>query len=1005
MVLRVVASSCLLALAASAAVAQTPSLGFRYDFPANSGPRAIISADFNRDGFPDLALSGTGRDSIMVLFHRGLENGEGQRFRGGEEIVVGGAPFDLAVGDLNRDGWPDIAVANSDLDAVTLLLGGANGVFRPKVDIPMVGSPRGIALADMNRDGALDIVVTRYSRGRVTIMSGRGDGTFDPIGRSFQTTGSPQGVAVGDIDIDGWPDMIVAGVNGAVNIFSMKPGGVVRADWGLGQPGGWNVVTTGDFNKDGLLDVAAASTSGSVVGVFTNGGGNLAFSYSGPIGVASSPRGIEAADLNQDGRLEILTAGRSSSAVSVLSRGADGAYAVTNTAAGSGARDVTLADFNGDGLPDVATANEYGNSTSILDNTVQLIAPGYAFDPLVMAPQYDSRAYAATDFNHNGKMDIVRNSSVLLDGTTSSRQLVTAGGGLTNGGAAGDFNGDGHPDVVYSSWNAVYVFWGDGKGGFLDGPVTRTGWFPYQLRAADMNRDGRLDIVAEVSPNNVGDNEAVEIYRGDGAGHFIVSHHRDVGRITWLLVDDVDRDGALDMIVSSDLGVSVMTGDGRGGQKGTVPFGSGTPRYGIALGDLNHDGALDLVVANGEHGSYGPRLTSRITVALGKGDGSFEELDTYDVGNPDEYELNATVVLGDLNHDGFLDVMTGNGVVLPGSSNGRLGELQRFGAFSWHEAIITDVTGDGLNDVVGFATKLDFEPIIMRNTRRTPAENRAPVGVNLPERGERNYAAFFESDDQYRIPAGPVYDPDVHALRYRWTTGDGRVVGTYPYLYPNLGTGTHQVTLTIDDYRGKSVSDRMEYTITPHKEIVMHAFDPRINGSWTLVADSTAASNTRAWNPNANAPKVTTPLAVPPNYIELVFIADPTQEYKLWIRLKAEGDHWENDSLYAQFSGASDGAGNTYAIGTTSALRLNLEECSGCGISGWGWEDDGWGAVNKNGVTLRFPEGGFQRIRLQPREDGVSFDQIVLSAETYKTVRPGTAKNDTTRLGARGIPD
>jgi hypothetical protein len=64
----------------------------------------------------------------------------------------------------------------------------------------------------------------------------------------------------------------------------------------------------------------------------------------------------------------------------------------------------------------------------------------------------------------------------------------------------------------------------------------------------------------------------------------------------------------------------------------------------------------------------------------------------------------------------------------------------------------------------------------------------------------------------------------------------------------------------------------------------------------------------------------------------------------------------------------------------------------------------GWG-VNNNGVTLRFPAGGLQRIRLQAREDGVSFDQIVLSAENYKTVRPFTAKNDTTRLGATGIPD
>ena len=77
---------------------------------------------------------------------------------------------------------------------------------------------------------------------------------------------------------------------------------------------------------------------------------------------------------------------------------------------------------------------------------------------------------------------------------------------------------------------------------------------------------------------------------------------------------------------------------------------------------------------------------------------------------------------------------------------------------------------------------------------------------------------------------------------------------------------------------------------------------------------------------------------------------------------------------------------------------MNLEECSGCGISGWGWEDDGWGSRNLNGRLLRFPDGGSQHLRIQIREDGGSVDQIVLSAGEYLTTRPGTAKDDTTIL-------
>jgi hypothetical protein len=117
------------------------------------------------------------------------------------------------------------------------------------------------------------------------------------------------------------------------------------------------------------------------------------------------------------------------------------------------------------------------------------------------------------------------------------------------------------------------------------------------------------------------------------------------------------------------------------------------------------------------------------------------------------------------------------------------------------------------------------------------------------------------------------------------------------------------------------------------------------------------------------------------------------------VRLKAQDNRGANDSIHLQFSGAIDTAGRpNYRIGTTEGLAINLEECLGCGVSGWGWEDDGWGAVNRNGTLLRFPEGRVQRLRIQVREDGVSVDQIVLSAVKYRTTRPGAARNDATIL-------
>jgi hypothetical protein len=83
-----------------------------------------------------------------------------------------------------------------------------------------------------------------------------------------------------------------------------------------------------------------------------------------------------------------------------------------------------------------------------------------------------------------------------------------------------------------------------------------------------------------------------------------------------------------------------------------------------------------------------------------------------------------------------------------------------------------------------------------------------------------------------------------------------------------------------------------------------------------------------------------------------------------------------------------------FRIGTTSAAAVNLEECSGCGLSNWGWQDNGWG-VGVFGPLIRFATSGTHTIRIQVKEDGFSIDQIVLSSSTFKNSSPGALKNDT----------
>ena len=179
-------------------------------------------------------------------------------------------------------------------------------------------------------------------------------------------------------------------------------------------------------------------------------------------------------------------------------------------------------------------------------------------------------------------------------------------------------------------------------------------------------------------------------------------------------------------------------------------------------------------------------------------------------------------------------------------------------------------------------------------------------------------------------------------------------------------------------------------------EIVLYAAEAStVAGTWVVENDASAAGGRRIRNPNAGVAKIVTPLAAPSTYFELTFTAEAGRPYRLWIRGKAENNNYANDSVHVQFSGAVNQSGTAvYGIGTPTSTEFNLEACSGCGLSNWGWEDNGWG----NGVLgpQIFFAAGPQTIRIQPREDGLSIDQIVLSPATYLTTAPGAPKNDTT---------
>ena len=214
--------------------------------------------------------------------------------------------------------------------------------------------------------------------------------------------------------------------------------------------------------------------------------------------------------------------------------------------------------------------------------------------------------------------------------------------------------------------------------------------------------------------------------------------------------------------------------------------------------------------------------------------------------------------------------------------------------------------------------------------------------------------------------------------------------------------GSHTIEARAYDIAGNRVSSgvrtvNVKNTVTVVPEIVLYASETTARvGNWLVEADGTAAGGFRIRYPDAGGPKLTEAFANPAHYFETTFNAQAGIAYRLWMRGKADANSTNNDSAWVQFSGSVDSGGTpVFRIGTTSATMFNLEDCTGCGLSAWGWNDNLFGGL---GPLIYFANSGPQTIRVQLREDGLAIDQIVLSPQKYLNSSPGAGKNDTTIL-------
>jgi VCBS repeat protein/FG-GAP repeat protein len=157
--------------------AQAVSFIARRDFPTFRAPNNIATGDFNRDGIPDLVVPNSFQESTAINVLIGNRDGS---FQPPVFVNTGGQiPSGVGVADFNRDGIPDIAVANFQSGTVSILLGLGDGTFGQPL-LASVGAiaPRLLRIGDFNEDGIPDVAVSNQLSNSVSVLLGNGDGTM-----------------------------------------------------------------------------------------------------------------------------------------------------------------------------------------------------------------------------------------------------------------------------------------------------------------------------------------------------------------------------------------------------------------------------------------------------------------------------------------------------------------------------------------------------------------------------------------------------------------------------------------------------------------------------------------------------------------------------------------------------------------------------------------------------------------------------------------------------------